>query len=261
MQVKRIALLIVLSILFCNCTPLAATTDDLYHLYDVKPEHTISEDVMNVLNSAYKTQRKAVSMKHFENIVIKSKEVLKAEECMNEVSQNLIASYDKSYDEIISLEEEYEKAKQNYLRLKSTLNNDFKLNEISINAPSKEAYREAYALFDAYKSKKELGALSGNTVVNSASVTQYPDCTQFSVKTMSPIYSLYNGVVIESERMRVTISTVDNVLVRYQGVLFSDVEVGDVVKQGQVIGKFNNNLSVGISLNNKHCNLAKVLKE
>lgn len=246
----------------------AYTTEDLYNQYSVPYECSISQDSLDTI-SAYENAKSYVA--RFSNLLSLKPDLTTVaaqasalEDNCATLKQSLDSGYYLTYDEIISLENEYLDTCTQLEQMECALNQESVDLQLSIpKIPSASVYNEALTEKETYIKQNYLGDLSFIEPVNNFGSISY-DTNEFVVYTNTwgeDVYSIYNAHCIDVQEIDgeylLVLEIGDSVKMTYKGILQSKIKIDDYIAQGDLIGLAGDSLSIQLVLDNTPVNFSK----
>lgn len=272
MGFKKFKVLVITLTLFIICCTdcQAATINDLYDKFGMECTTECPEFVTKTI-SQYQRAEKYNYMYQYVNASSYDSEILeqrvaRLQKELSVLEEKLLNSYDLRREDIYSLESQYLTCKEELTKAKESLNNcsiEYHVPDIG-EVPSKEEYLYALQLKDYCNPFQEIGELSTVSfpVQGDALIS---DMTDSSVTIRTPkntlVTALFNGTVLDCDKNSVTLFCGSGVYV-YEGHLDKViVDKGDIVQQGDVVGKTSHDILLKLKLGNKLCDIKKLFNE
>jgi septal ring factor EnvC (AmiA/AmiB activator) len=245
----------------------ADTANDLYDLYDMKYEDSIPEDVIDTI-SRYNYAQKYVSMFQYVAVSEYDTDLINAkidqlESNLESLTDQLLAGYDLSMDEIYTLEDEYN---ETYTKLQDakdslqTVEIDFDTPTVD-NTPTYSEYKEALQKKSKLVTEAELGEISDLSYpVTTAALESDRTFTSLTLAVAdgATITSLFNGTVALTDDNSITIDHHNGIYTYYGGLTSYYVRPGDTVYQGQSIGTSGNKVILKLKIDGKLVDISKL---
>jgi len=253
-----------MALLVCSIpTPCFAnnTTEELYELYELQPQSSCDANVLKTLHDYNTTKKQAIM---YSNLLALSANHINEEELLRQVQyyeNQLNNSYNRSFDQIIRLEDELLNAKERYNNAVEINKRKLKLVSVNVAPVTYEECQEAKALYQKYTVSQNLGdfKLDNAPLETYKNIQNIDDATIYNVAPDTMVRSIFNGKVTSISENTIVISDADYVSVHYKGINNIAVHVNDNVTQGQPLGLSESKLLVGIDFNGQHRSLAKLL--
>ena len=235
--------------------------------YDMSFEPKYPDDVLDTI-SKYDVAKKYVAMyqyvvySEYDSSVIESK-IVELEKEKASLEEQLLAGYDLELSVIYELEDAYLSTCTKLEDYKKSLVSY----EISTDEPVSEDVPTYEEYVDAIQVKKRIDELSdiGNVdklsfPVSGAHLISEKTNTGvlYSVIDGSSVTSLFNGEVVNINGGDITLNHHNGIYTFYGNLSSVVVSEGDIVKQGDLLGKSSNTLLLKCKVNNKLVDVSKL---
>lgn len=258
-QFSWLTLALVLSIFGPATKAQAFNTEDLFNTYEVPYECSISQESLSTI-SAYENAKSYVA--RFSNLLSLEPDfttvaarVSVLEGSCRDLEESLDSGYFLAYEEIVSLENKYSDMCEQLKRVEQTLEYESVVLQLSIpEVPTNSAYNSAIAEKENYVKQNYLGEDSFVAPVNSYN---FVSCAEdksvvYTGTWGESVYSMYNARCVDIQEtdcgLLLLLEVGDSAVLTYEGILQSKIQIGDYIKQGDLIGLADDSLSVQLVL-------------
>lgn len=246
-----------------TCSVSAAVTKDIYDAYSVDFHSSLSENVVDIIQQAEHAKIDAIKYNNVTSTRKPDLHLSRLHKNVETASSNLLHAGQLSYSDVIQAEVEYLRSLEIYNDARAKSQRRYKLNGVSINSVSVDAYNEALDEMNRYKQSQNIGTISMNIALvrNPASVQHSGNITVIQFYEPTQVLAPFNGQVTKATDDVIEISLPDDIRIRIKGVNQQIVQVGDIVHQNQVIGTARDlKLYAGLRIGDKEFSLKQVMR-
>ena len=266
---KRVfAVVLLSSVLLSSINVKASTATDIYDLYQLNYAAIYPDGVIETIMAyeqflKYNTMYTYIEKSTFDTTIL-DKRIANLQSDIDSVTVKLKNGYDLSVSEIYALEDEYNTKSKQLYEAKQSLSNTAVNPSMPIleNTPTKEQYDAAIATKKDIDSKINLGEAITSYPVKGATVKEVKE-DQLLLKTKAgeAVKALYNGTVANISNNSITLYHDSAIYTLYSNLDKINVNVGDVVFQGQEIGTAKESLLLKMKVNGTLVDVSKLFKK
>lgn len=264
---------IILMLLLLLAFPIKVKADcasDLYELYGVEYTQVYPDGVIETIqkyNDAkkYLTSFQYVALSDFDSSIL-NKRLSSLTKRKEHLKHELSNGYYLSWDEIYLLESEYNDVCNKIYNTEKIVSDNSIQTPIPpmTDVPTYTQYQDAISIKKNIDNNSDIGTLHNikPPILDAFILDTNSDtsCTYRTVRN-ARVVSLFNGVIKEVGTDYIIIDNGNSIISYYRNLKSVNVDLGDTVKQGDVLGTSNSYVTLQLSLNNNFVDVTELFVE